>query len=70
MKTASSLFRSLLLALAALLPATGVFAGQPVLLRIHSMYNGPLPYIVFGVVIALILYVGYRYLHDGSSLNE
>ncbi|MFI5196294.1 MAG: hypothetical protein ACHQD8_04330, partial [Chitinophagales bacterium] len=29
--------------------------------HLDPLYNGPLRYIIFGVVVALILYVSYRY---------
>lgn len=35
--------------------------------HVFSLYNGAFPFIVFGVVIVLILYVSYRYWHDNAS---
>ena len=35
--------------------------------HIINLYNGPLPYIVFGVVIALLAYGCYRYWRDNVS---
>jgi hypothetical protein len=31
------------------------------------MYNGILPYVIFGAVIVLLGYLGYRYWHDNAQ---
>ena len=36
----------------------------------NILYNGAVPYIVFGVVILFLGYVGYRYWHDNRSANS
>ena len=35
--------------------------------HMDPIYNGPLRYIIFGVVLVLILYVSYRYYSDNKA---
>ncbi len=56
----------MLAALACISTSGTCMAASASLLRVSSPYNGPLPYIVFGVIIALMIYVGYRYIHDNA----
>ena len=38
--------------------------------HLDPLYNGPLRYIIFGVVIALILFVSYRYWSDNRVVKD
>jgi hypothetical protein len=77
MKKTMACFRNRFLLLAlALLPAIYSFAQDDQSGSIYDvkqsrhhleMYSGFFPYVVFGVVVALLGYVSYRYWHDNQT---